>query len=93
MERIFLSDYILMVGRVCWSASSGEAFSNTGANVMNTSISKASAIIFLPVFSSAFVIHDLGIVTALLFPRSIMLLIIGMFIPSLCVVVHKHVYI
>jgi hypothetical protein len=53
----------------------------------------ASAITFLPVWSSAFVIHDLGIVTALLLPNFRMLLIMGMFCSPLCVVVHNYVYI
>lgn len=52
----------------------------------------ANATIFLPVWSSALVIHDLGIVTALLCPNFRMLLIIGIFISPLCVIVH-NVYI
>jgi len=53
----------------------------------------ASAIIFLPVWSSAFVSHDLGMVTALLFPILSMLLIIGMVQSPLCATVHNNVYI
>lgn len=56
---------------------------------MDPSTSNARAITFFPASSSAFVIHDLGIVIALLLPMSMMRLIMGMFVSPLCVVVHN----
>ena len=65
------------------------SFSKTGCRVMVVLTSIAMAITFLPVWVSAFVSHDLGMVTALLCPRFRMLLIMGMFCSPLCVVVHN----